>query len=89
MNVCPALVSPLLKEFGWDESCTQITVSNSLGLPPRLITLTDHLQDVTSFKRKPRLLTGRGLVLQWNVIKKRPHIHLKQYVYEVVFPKNV
>jgi len=63
--------------FGWDESCTQAAISHSLGLPPRLIILTDHLQDVSAFKRKPCLLTWRGFVLQWSVIKQCLHVDLK------------
>ncbi len=71
-------VPPLLKLFRWDESCTQVAVSQFLGLPPCLIILTDHLQDVSTFKWKPCLLARRGFVLQRSVIKQRPHKDLKK-----------
>lgn len=68
--------SPLLELFGGDEPGPQIAVPHSFGLPPRGVVLRHHLQDVPPFEGKSRLLAGRGLVLQWGVVKQGSHVHL-------------
>lgn len=73
------LISPLLELFGRDESGPQVAVSHSFGLPPRGVVLGHHLQDVAAFEGKSRLLAGRGLVLQWDVVKQSPHVHLEAH----------
>lgn len=55
--------SPLLKQFGGDESGPQVAVPHTLGLPPRVVILGHDLQDVSPLKRKSRLLTRCGFVL--------------------------
>jgi len=70
------MFSPLLELFGGDESGPQVAVSHTLGLPPRGVVLCHHLQDVPPFEGKSRLLTGRGLVFQWDVVKQGSHVYL-------------
>lgn len=84
MRVCQcvcALVcacrSPLLELFGRDESGPQVAVSHTLGLPPGGVVLGHHLQNVASLEGKSRLLAGRGLVFQWDVLKQGPDVHLQ------------
>lgn len=67
---------PLLELLGGDQSGSQVAVPNPLGLPPRGVVLRHHLQDVSSFEGKPRLLAGRGLVFQRDVVEQGSHVHL-------------
>lgn len=76
-------VSPLLEVFGGDEPGSEVAVSHPLCLPPRGVVLGHNLQDVPPFKGKSRLLAGSGLVLQGDVVKQGPHIHLEAYIQPV------
>ena len=63
--------------FGGDEAGPQVAVPDPLGLPPGGVVLSHHLQDVPPLEGKSRLLAGRGLVLQGDVVKQGPHVHLR------------
>ena len=72
-----ASLSPLLEVFGRDEAGPQVAVPDPLGLPPGGVVLGHHLQDVPPLEGKSRLLAGRGLVLQGDVVEQGPHVHLR------------
>lgn len=72
--------SPLLELFGGNQSGPQVTVPHPLRLPPRGVVLCHDLQDVPSFKGKPRLLAGRGLVFQGDVVEQSSHVNLRRNI---------
>lgn len=76
--------SPLLEEFGGDESSTEVAVAHPFGLPPGGVVLGYNLQDVTSLEGKSRLLTGRGLVISRDVVKQGPHVDLRDHTHTTV-----
>lgn len=69
---------PLLELLGGDQSGSQVAVSHTLGLPPGGVVLRHHLQDVSSFEGKSRLLAGCSLVFQRDVVKQCSHVHLEK-----------
>lgn len=69
---------PLLELLGGDQSGSQVAVAHTLGLPPRGVVLRHHLQDVSSFEGKSRLLAGCSLVFQRDVVEQGPHVDLEK-----------
>lgn len=75
-DLTPAL--PLLEQCGGDEGGAQVTVANSLGLPPGGVLMAHHLKNVSPLERKSRLLARRGLVLKGGVVEQSAKVDLRE-----------
>lgn len=72
------LVSPLQSAGGGNEPGTGISPGQLPGLPPALVRLVHHLQQVSTPERHPGIRAGNGSVLQGAVVHHRPHVDLRE-----------